>query len=161
MYRLSSEEAWENVTPDFAVTSSSSGILRFTHLGDLAPGGGGSGAGWPMPCEKSRVAATANNRTEQRSFKDGKPRRTIDREQENRGWGSRCAMIASCFRGARFSKRRCRRARRERTSATNGSLSVLGMPRLYHRKNNPETRFICCVMCDCMEWMRIREENER
>ena len=56
--------------------------------------------------------------------------------RENRGRGCSRARIASCCRRARFSKRRRRRDRTERMSATDKSLSMRDMAGLYHRKHS-------------------------
>jgi serine/threonine protein kinase len=55
---------------------------------------------------------------------------------ENPGCGRRRAKTASCCRNARFSRRRSRRARNERTSTPNMTLRRRSMTALYHRKLN-------------------------
>ena len=55
---------------------------------------------------------------------------------ENLAGGRRRAKTASCWRNARFSKRRSRRDRRERTDVPNMSLRTDSMATLYHRKHN-------------------------
>ena len=66
-------------------------------------------------------------------------RRAIQQKRwgkENRGWGWRLAKTASCWRRARFSKRRSRREREEQMSTTNISLRICDMGGLHHRKYN-------------------------
>jgi len=91
----------------------------------------------PARCQRRMVSGWTRNKALRHP---GHRRRRVTQNnrsgRENRGWGWRCARIASCCRRARFSKRRRRRDRTERMSATNKSLSMRGMAGLYHRKHN-------------------------
>src|SRR5580700_7409781 len=55
MYFFDGSAVCVKLIPVLAVTSSSCGIGRPLHLVDFAPGGGGTGGGWPS-CACSRLA---------------------------------------------------------------------------------------------------------